>query len=354
MAFSRAGAGVALAGEGVAFAVAGADFAGVGVAFAAVAGAFAGGFAGVGVGFVGADGFAPGFAAVAGALVGVGVGFAAIAGIAMATSESSASNRWGDFDMSATIVRRCAKGQRFYDPINAGVWLQCPPLLANNPLSMSALLSVFLQYLNAWHDTLQHLGWIGVLAYAAGVVLLGMVLTPLAPFGLAAGAIFGFWGGVVAITLGTVLGAAINFLIARHVARAAISRYLAHHEKFRLIDAAIGREGWKIIAMLRLCPMPFGLANYCYGLTSIPFWPYFFATFFAIIPANCFFVWLGASAQEGLAAFTGAQRPRHPAEYAILGVGLIAGFCALSYITRLAKAAVAKSDRAATGEASAS
>lgn len=204
-----------------------------------------------------------------------------------------------------------------------------------------------LQYLTSWQSTFQQLGWLGVFAFAGGIVALQMIFAPLAPVAIAAGAIFGFWGGVVAITVGTNVGAVINFLLSRYVARSAVTRYLAHHEKFRLIDAAIGREGGKIVAMLRLCPMPFGLANYCYGITAVRFWPYFFATFFAIIPANCFFVWIGASAKEGLAAATGAGHTRHPGEYVLLGGGLVAGFCVLSYITRLAKAAVAKGTPAA-------
>ena len=106
----------------------------------------------------------------------------------------------------------------------------------------------------------------------------------------------------------------------------------------------MGREGWKIIALLRLCPIPFGLANYAYGLTAIGFWPYFLATFFAIIPANCFFVWLGSSAHHGLAAATGAEQARHPGEYVFLAVALIAAFLVLRHITKLAKAAVAKAD----------
>lgn len=203
-----------------------------------------------------------------------------------------------------------------------------------------------LQYLTTWQSTFQQLGWLGVFAFAGAIVLLQMFFVPLAPVAIASGAIFGFWGGWVAITLGTNIGAVINFLLSRYVARAAVTRYLAHHEKFRLIDAAIGREGGKIIAMLRLCPMPFGLANYCYGITAVRFWPYFWATFFAIVPANTFFVWIGATAQEGLAAANGTGHQRHPGEYVLLGVGVVAGFCVLSYITRLAKAAVAKGDPA--------
>jgi uncharacterized membrane protein YdjX (TVP38/TMEM64 family) len=211
---------------------------------------------------------------------------------------------------------------------------------------MSALLHDLLARLDQWHDTLQQLGWLGVLGYSVALVLLQMVFIPLAVFGIAAGAIFGFWKGVIAITIATNTGAVVNFLLSRYVARGAVTRYLAHHEKFRLIDAAIGREGGKIIALLRLCPMPFGLANYCYGLTAIPFRSYFIATFLAIIPANCFFVWVGASAHD-LAAATSAGHADHPGKYVLLGVGVVAGICALNYIARLAKAAVSKGEPAA-------
>jgi uncharacterized membrane protein YdjX (TVP38/TMEM64 family) len=205
---------------------------------------------------------------------------------------------------------------------------------------MSAILHQLLTYLDQWHQTLQQLGWLGVLGFAAGMMVLQMVFIPLSVFAVAAGAIFGFWKGVLAVTIGTNAGALVNFLLSRYVARKAVTRYLAHHEKFRLIDAAVGREGGKIIALLRLCPLPFGLCNYLYGLTAVQFWPYTIATFLAIIPANCFFVWIGASAHEGLAAATGGGHARNPGEYVLLGLGLIAGFCALNYIARIANAAV--------------
>ncbi|MEI9895615.1 MAG: hypothetical protein WDN28_17430 [Chthoniobacter sp.] len=61
---------------------------------------------------------------------------------------------------------------------------------------MSALLHDLLSRLDQWHDTLQHLGWLGVLGFAIGLVVLQMVFIPLAVFAVAAGAIFGFWKGV--------------------------------------------------------------------------------------------------------------------------------------------------------------
>lgn len=202
----------------------------------------------------------------------------------------------------------------------------------------------FTDLLLQYHDKFEHLGWFGVFAYSVGIILLQMIGIPLSPAAIGAGGVFGFWKGFVAITLGTNAGAAVNFLIARYLARQTVHGWLGHHEKFRLIDTAVGREGWKIIALLRFCPLPFGFANYAYGLTAIAFWPYMLATFFAIIPANCFFVWLGVSAHQGLAAATGAQHAKHPGEYVFLAVGLVAAFLALRHITKLAKAAVAKTD----------
>lgn len=209
---------------------------------------------------------------------------------------------------------------------------------------MTHLLQQLLARLMEWQGTLQGYGWWGVVAFALALALLQMALIPLSPFAIAGGAIFGFEKCFVAVTIGSNLGATINFLLARYVARGTVSRFLSNHEKFRLIDAAIGNEGGKIIALLRFCPLPFGLSNYCYGLTSVRFAPYVLATLFCTIPGNIVFPWLGASAQEGLAALTGSARPRRPIEYVLLGVGILAAFCALAYIARVAKAAISKGE----------
>jgi len=196
------------------------------------------------------------------------------------------------------------------------------------------------EWLTSFKSYFLELGWQGVLLYALAILLVQLVAAPLSPMGLAAGVIFGFSRGYAALTLGTALGAFVNFLLSRYLLRAPMSRRLEGNLKFQLIDNAIGREGWKIVALLRFCPIPFGLANYCYGLTAIPLVPYLAATVFAIIPANAFMVWLGVSANEGLAAAAGTARPRHPLEYVFLGVGLIAAFFALRHISKVARQAL--------------
>ena len=194
-----------------------------------------------------------------------------------------------------------------------------------------------------WQSFFQGLGWLGVLTYALVIVAAQLLCAPLSPVAVAGGLIFGLGRGFAAITLGTGLGAVVNFLLSRHFARATIQRWLAHHEKFKLIDAAIGREGWKIIALLRFCPIPFGLANYCYGLTAVRFGPYLVATIFAVMPANFFFSWFGASSHDALAAVGGTGQAAQPGRWVFTVVGLVAFFCALTYVAKIARAAVQRS-----------
>lgn len=200
-------------------------------------------------------------------------------------------------------------------------------------------MSDLLHWLTSSEDFFRNLGWSGILLFAGGIVLAQMFLAPLSPVALAAGAIFGFGRGWLAVTLGTAAGAAINFLVSRYVVRGPISRRLLKNEKFRLIDSAIGQEGWKVVALLRFVPIPFGMANYAYGLSAIAFWPYLLATVVAIIPANAFLVYLGHGAHTAIASTGG---PRHPGEYALLAIGVTAAFFALRYLTRIARTALAQ------------
>jgi hypothetical protein len=62
----------------------------------------------------------------------------------------------------------------------------------------------------------------------------------------------------------------------------------------------------------------------------------------AIIPANLFITWLGATAGMTLHAAAGTARPRHPLEYVFLLAGLACALVALLYVTRIARAALAR------------
>lgn len=205
-----------------------------------------------------------------------------------------------------------------------------------------------MKFLIAWlvssQDYFRHLGALGMLAYVGAIAAAGFVGLPLSPFAVSAGLIFGFGRGMLVVQIGTTLSAALNFLVSRHLARGFVQRRVADHPKFRAIDNAVGREGWKIVAMLRFVPLPFSLVNYFLGLTAIAFLPYVIATTTPILLSNSFLVWLGTTAQAGLEAATGAGRPRHPLEIAMMVLGVLAALAALTFVTKIARQAIAQRD----------
>jgi uncharacterized membrane protein YdjX (TVP38/TMEM64 family) len=64
------------------------------------------------------------------------------------------------------------------------------------------------------------------------------------------------------------------------------------------IDRAVGDEGWKVVALLRLNPLvPFNLRNYFFGATDIGLVPYMITTFFGIMPGSAMYIYLGTLGQ---------------------------------------------------------
>jgi uncharacterized membrane protein YdjX (TVP38/TMEM64 family) len=174
-----------------------------------------------------------------------------------------------------------------------------------------------------------------ILGYAVATVAFipGSLLT------LAAGAIFGLLRGTLYALLGATLGAAGAFLVARYLARGAIERKLAGNARFAAIDRAVGKEGLKIVALLRLSPVfPFNLLNYALGLTGVPFLHYLAASI-AMLPGTLLYVYYGKAAGS-LAAIAGgaggAKTERGTAYWITLGIGLAATVVVTTFVTRLA------------------
>ena len=65
------------------------------------------------------------------------------------------------------------------------------------------------------------------------------------------------------------------FFIARYLVRDRVLKLAEGNKKFMAIDKAIGENGFRVVALLRLSPLlPFSLGNYLYGLTSVKLVPY--------------------------------------------------------------------------------
>ena len=146
-------------------------------------------------------------------------------------------------------------------------------------------------------------------------------------------------GGGLAASTGATLGASAAFLLGRTVLRDLAEKRIAGNAKFRALDEAIGKNGFKMVFLVRLSPaFPFNVLNYALGLTRVSLRDYFLASWLGMIPGMLLYVYLGATAQS-LAAATGGAREKSPQEYAVLVVGLIATIAVVWFVTRTAKRA---------------
>lgn len=184
-----------------------------------------------------------------------------------------------------------------------------------------------------WLETYLHslggMGLLGGIIFVLSLAGLSLFGLPLIPFAVAAGLLFGIPGGLAGTIAGSTLGAAIGFFFSRYVARQRVAKFLNRHPKFILIDQAIQREGWKIIGLLRLCPIPFGISNFAYGLTNVPFGHYLFATALGMLPGEIVFVCMGSAGKQ-LSDVNGS-----PALKALTVIGIVALFAALVTLRRI-------------------
>ena len=200
-------------------------------------------------------------------------------------------------------------------------------------------------YIPAFQEWVTGLGAFGPIAFTFGYALAVVAFVPGSALTLAAGAIFGVAQGTALVFVAALLGSTGAFLVARHLARAAIERRIANDARFAAIDRAIGTQGRKIVFLLRLSPIfPFNLLNYGLGLTRVRLLDYVIAGV-GMLPGSLLYVYLGSAAGEAFAAAGGA-RVRTPGEWALFGVGLVATLVVTLYVTRIARAAL----RDATGQ----
>ena len=68
------------------------------------------------------------------------------------------------------------------------------------------------------------------------------------------------------------------FLVARTGLKSKIEKILEKHPKLQVIDAAMGQEGFRLMFLLRLSPVPYAILSYMLSVCRVRFWPYILAT----------------------------------------------------------------------------
>ena len=204
---------------------------------------------------------------------------------------------------------------------------------------VSAILPVE-DWIRSFSDWVRQLGPLGVILFIVTYALATVLFLPGWIFTVSAGLIYGVMAGTLIALAGALLGATLAFLIARHILRKNVEQLTASNPKFKAIDQAIGKNGWKIVGLLRLSPLvPFNLSNYFYGITSISPTAYVVVSAIGMLPGALLYTYLGAIGKTGLG---GGTAPRSNLQCVFLGVGLIATMAVTILISRIARHALKK------------
>ena len=175
-------------------------------------------------------------------------------------------------------------------------------------------------------------GPVGYLGFILIYIVSTVMMLPGSPLTFTAGALFGFWKGLIFVSIGSTLGASCAFMVSRYLIRKSIEKRVLKNKKFQSIDNEIDEQGWKIVILARLSPIiPFFLLNYALGITKIRFIHFIFASWVGMIPGTTVYVLLGTMG----GAFINGKKSSF--EWVLLGMGLIATILVTLLISKIIK-----------------
>ena len=183
---------------------------------------------------------------------------------------------------------------------------------------------------------LESLGAFGPAAVVVIYVLGTVLLIPGSAITLGVATLFELKTALMVVFVGANLGALCSFILARTFLREKAARWAARKPRFRSLDLAIGRQGFKIVLLARLSPIfPFNTLNYLLGVTPVKTGAYILGNIIGMLPGMILYVYLGAAARDALISWNGSRF--EVLEQGVKYAGLIATVALVFIITRLAR-----------------
>lgn len=212
---------------------------------------------------------------------------------------------------------------------------------------MAVLLATLLLF-DTDEQVLQLLQWLetqGLAALLWFVLIMALVVVLLLPgvlFTTGAGFVFGVVEGTVAVVLGTTLGAALAFLLARYCVGDSVRRYVSSNRWLGVVNRGLGSHGFRVVLLTRLVPFfPGKLSNYVFGLSGVSLRDYVLASLLGFIPFSLHNVYLGSIAAD-IATLGSRNHERTALEWGLYGAGFIASIAIVLYLNRLASRLLAQ------------
>jgi len=123
----------------------------------------------------------------------------------------------------------------------------------------------------------------------------GTVLT------IVGGSLFGLWHGTLISIISATLGAWASFVVARYLLQDYAQQKFSKSKLLNKFQTAVLDQPFGFVLTTRLIPIsPFNLVNYLFGLTTVNWFDYTFATFIGVIPGSFAYTWIGVSGEEAM------------------------------------------------------
>ena len=121
-------------------------------------------------------------------------------------------------------------------------------------------------------------------------------MIPTLPLVTSSGYLFDLLPGTLLCLTSATIASGISFLLGKNILKRWMLKVIEGSTKWKSIDKAISKQGFKVILLLRLSPFfPFAIANYLYGLTSVSFPSYLAATWIGYVPGTFGLVYAGTA-----------------------------------------------------------
>lgn len=197
-------------------------------------------------------------------------------------------------------------------------------------------------WLNRFLEWVRTLGVWGALLYFLVYVAGTVLFVPGTALTLGSGLLFGVFLGTVVVSLASVSGATLAFLIARSFGREWTRKRIEAYPKFKIIDRAIGESGFKLVLLMRLQPvfLPFAILNYALGLTRVRLRDYVLASWIGMLPATTLYVYIGTSLKSISDLVQGKVTTGNHWQQLLFWGGLVLSAVLVVIFTRIAKRAL--------------
>lgn len=159
-----------------------------------------------------------------------------------------------------------------------------------------------LEYLKSQKDALNSVYQenpvgVALLFFVIYLLVAALALPAAALLTVAAGAILGFWVGLLVVSFASSIGATIAFLLTRYLFHDAVESKFGH--RLSTINKGIEKEGAFYVFGLRLVPLfPFVVINSVLGLTKLKTWTFYWASQIGMLAGTAVYVNAGTQLAE--------------------------------------------------------